>query len=256
LLTISAYDFSHSSCCLSSFVVSKVGVGMRIIPLFICASLLSACVDTWEQYPATALPGGAGMIVDGTMTEGPGAVSSVSQLPQSNRVGPLPPFGTRGTAASYEYKTGYRVGAGDKLAIRVAGEPDLTGEFPVDASGAISLPYVQSATVAGMSTPQIEKMIGARLRNGYLKNPQVSVQVTTLRPFYIMGEVTASGSFAYQPGITVQNAIAIASGYSARADKTWVMLTRRDATGTHTSKVPVTTQIYPGDIIYVRERWF
>lgn len=229
---------------------------MRFIPLFLCAFLLSACVDTWEKNAATALPGGAGLLIDGTMSEGPGAVSSVSRLPAANVNGPLPPFGTRGTAAAYEYQTGYRVGAGDKLSIRVAGEPDLTGEFPVDASGAISMPYVQSATVAGMSTPQIEKLIGARLRNGYLKDPQVAVQVTTLRPFYIMGEVTTSGSFAYQPGITVQNAIAIASGYSARADKTWVMITRRDATGTHTAKVPVTTQIYPGDIIYVRERWF
>ncbi len=229
---------------------------MRFIPLFLCAFLLSACVDAWEKNAPTALPGGAGLLVDGTMSEGPGAVSSVSRLPASNQHGPLPPFGTRGTAAAYEYQTGYRVGAGDKLSIRVAGEADLTGEFPVDASGAISMPYVQSATVAGMSTPQIEKLIIARLRNGYLKDPQVSVQVTTLRPFYIMGEVTTSGSFAYQPGITVQNAIAIASGYSARADKTWVMITRRDATGTHTSKVPVTTQIYPGDIIYVRERWF
>ena len=237
-------------------VVSKVGVGMRIISLVMCACLLSACVDTWEANPPTALSGGAGLLADGTMTEGPGAVSSVSRLPAANRKGPLPPFGTRGTAAAYEYQTGYRVGSGDKLSIRVAGEPDLTGEFPVDASGAISMPYVQSATVAGMSTPQIEQMIGARLRNGFLRDPQVSVQVTTLRPFYIMGEVTTSGSFPYQPGITVQNAIAIASGYSPRADKNWVMITRRDATGTHTAKVPVTTQIYPGDIIYVHERWF
>ena len=107
-----------------------------------------------------------------------------------------------------------------------------------------------------MSTPQIEQLILQRLRAGYLKDPQVSVQVTTLRPFYIMGEVTASGSFAYQPGITVQNAIAIAGGYGARADKNEVLLTRKDATGTHTSKVPVTTQVYPGDIVYVRERWF
>ncbi|MBC8038321.1 MAG: SLBB domain-containing protein, partial [Rhizobiales bacterium] len=67
---------------------------------------------------------------------------------------------------------------------------------------------------------------------------------------------TTSGSFAYQPGITVQNAIAIAGGYSSRADQDRVLITRKNATGTATHKVPVTTQIYPGDIIYVRERWF
>ena len=229
---------------------------MRFILLFVCAIWLSACVDTWEANAPLSPPGGTGLLADGTLAEGPGAVSSVSQLPAGGPKGPLPPFGTRGQAAAYEYETGYRVGAGDKLSIRVAGEADLTGEFPVDASGAISMPYVQSVTVAGMSTPQIEQMILQRLRAGYLKDPQVSVQVTTLRPFYIMGEVTAAGSFAYQPGITVQNAIAIAGGYGARADKNEVLLTRKDANGTNTSKVPVTTQVYPGDIVYVRERWF
>lgn len=229
---------------------------MRYILLLVCALGLSACVDSWETNAPLSPPGGTGLLADGTLAEGPGAVSSVSRLPAGGPDGPLPPFGTRGQAAAYEYKSGYRVGAGDKLAIRVAGEPDLTGEFPVDASGAISMPYVQSVTVAGMSTPQIEQMILQRLKAGYLKDPQVSVQVTTLRPFYILGEVTASGSFAYQPGITVQNAIAIAGGYGARADKTEVLLTRKDATGTRTSKVPVTTQIYPGDIVYIRERWF
>jgi polysaccharide biosynthesis/export protein len=229
---------------------------MRLVSCVLSALLLSACVDTWEANAPMAPPGGTGVLIDGHLDSGPAAVSSVSRLPPGNRAGPVPPFGTRGTATAYEYQTGYRVGAGDKLSIRVAGEADLTGEFPVDASGAISLPYVQSVTVAGMSTPQIERMIAGRLRAGYLKDPQVSVQATTLRPFYVMGEVTTSGSYAYQPGITVQNAIAIGGGYGARADKTQVLLTRRDASGTHTSKVPVTTQIYPGDIVYVRERWF
>jgi polysaccharide biosynthesis/export protein len=229
---------------------------MRFGVVILCAFSLTACVDDWASKAPLSPPGGTGLLVDGTLAEGPGAVSSVSRLPAGNQIGPVSPFGTRGTAAAYEYQTGYRVGAGDKLSIRVAGEADLTGEFPVDASGAISLPYVQSATVAGMSTPQIEQLITARLRNGYLKDPQVSVQVSTLRPFYILGEVTTSGSFAYQPGITVQNAIAIAGGFGPRADKASVILTRRDSSGTHSSKVPVTTQIYPGDIITVRERWF
>jgi polysaccharide biosynthesis/export protein len=229
---------------------------MRIVSCVLSALLLSACVDTWEANAPIAPPGGTGVLINGQLDSGPAAVSSLSRLPPGNRAGPLPPFATRGTATAYEYQTGYRVGAGDKLSIRVAGEADLTGEFPVDASGAISLPYVQSVTVAGMTTPQIEHLIVGRLRAGYLKDPQVSVQATILRPFYIMGEVTTSGSYAYQPGITVQNAIAIGGGYGARADKTQVLLTRRDASGTHTNKVPVTTQIYPGDIVYVRERWF
>jgi polysaccharide biosynthesis/export protein len=231
-------------------------VGMRFLVLLVSALSLSACVNTWEANAPTSPPGGTGLSPNGILDEGPDAVSSVSQLPAGNRAGPTPPFGTRGTATAYEFQSGYRVGSGDKLSIKVAGETDLTGEYPVDASGAISLPYVQSATVAGMTTPQIERLIVGRLRNGYLKDPQVAVQVITLRPFYILGQVTTAGSFPYQPGITVQNAIAIASGYSARADQKEVLLTRKDANGTHTVLVPVTTQIYPGDIINVRERWF
>jgi polysaccharide biosynthesis/export protein len=157
---------------------------------------------------------------------------------------------------AYEFGRGYRVGAGDKLSIKVVGETDLTGEYVVDATGVLSMPYVQSVPVAGMNTGDIERLIVKRLRAGYLKDPKVSVQAISLRPFYIMGEVTASGSFPYQPGMTVQNAIAIAGGYGTRADHGVVMITRRNANGTATIKAPVTTQIYPGDIVFVRERWF
>ncbi|HMT14132.1 MAG TPA: polysaccharide biosynthesis/export family protein [Aestuariivirga sp.] len=195
-------------------------------------------------------------MADDTLAEGPGAVSSVSQLPAYNKAGVVPPYGAQGTAAAYEYGTGYKVGAGDKISVKVAGEADITGEYLVDGSGTISMPYVSTITVAGMTTSQIEKLIARKLRAGYLRNPQVSAQVITLRPFFIMGEVTTAGSFAYQPGMTVQSAIAVAGGYGVRADQGLVLITRKNVDGTKTYRVPVTTQIYPGDIIYVRERWF
>jgi polysaccharide export outer membrane protein len=168
----------------------------------------------------------------------------------------LPPFAQKGEAAAYEYSSGYRVGAGDKLSIRVAGEADLTGEYVVDASGELSMPYVPSAQVAGKTTREIERLIVQRLSSGYLLDPKVSVQAISLRPFYVMGEVTTGGSYPYQPGMTVQAAIAVAGGYGPRADQTMALVTRRNAKGTQSYKVPVTTQIYPGDIVFVRERWF
>jgi len=235
------------------------GVGMRIG--FVKASvllsmLLSGCASDWNGVGPRAAPGGIGLQTNGAVADGPGTVSSITQLPAGNQQGPIPPFGARGHANAYEFSSGYRVGAGDKLTIRVAGEADLTGEFPVDASGAISMPYVQSATVAGMTTPQIEQMIAGRLRQGYLRDPKVSVQTVALRPFFIMGEVTTGGSYPYQPGLTAQQAIAIAQGFGPRADKNTILLTRRDARGTITKLVPLATQIFPGDIIFVRERWF
>ncbi len=229
---------------------------MRISALFVIALMLSACTETWEANAPSAPPGGTGIMADDTLASGPEAVSSISQLPSVNQVGAIPPFATQGQAAAYEFGTGYRVGAGDRLSVRVIGEQDITGEYVVDATGVLSMPYVQSVPVAGLNTGQIEKLIERKLMSGYLRDPKVSVQAINLRPFYIMGEVTTGGSFPYQPGITVQNAIAIAGGYGTRADHGVALLTRRTANGTNTYKVPVTTQVYPGDIVFIRERWF
>ena len=229
---------------------------MRFVISLLILLPLAGCAQTWNEQQPSAPPGGIGLMIDGTVAEGSAAVSSVSQLPARDAHGAIEPYGTRGKTAAYEYVTGYRVGAGDRLTVRVAGEADLTADYLVDGSGNISMPYVQTMQVGGLTTQQIEQHVAARLRQGYLRDPHVSVQATTLRPFYILGEVTNAGSFAYQPGITVQNAIAIAGGYGARADQVLVLITRKNATGTATYKAPVTTQIYPGDIIYVRERWF
>ena len=231
---------------------------MRILsgPLLVAALALSGCVTDGDDHGPSAVAGGIGLGLNGHVAQGPGNVLSVGVLPVSNAVGPVAPYSGRGESAAYEYSSGYRVGSGDKLAIRVAGEADLSGEFPVDASGAISMPYVQSVIVAGMTTEQIESMITTRLRNGYLRDPRVSVQAVAMRPFYILGEVTTAGSYPYQPGLMVQQAIAVAAGFGPRADKSVVLLTRRDVRGTVTTKVPLATQVYPGDIIYVRERWF
>lgn len=229
---------------------------MRISMLFAVALMLSACTETWEANAPSAPPGGTGIMADDSLQSGPDAVSSISQLPSANAVGAIPPFATQGQAAAYEFGSGYRVGAGDRLSVRVIGEQDLTGEYIVDATGVMSMPYVQSVPVAGLNTGQIERLIERKLKAGYLRDPKVSVQAINLRPFYIMGEVTTGGSFPYQPGITVQNAIAIAGGYGTRADKGVVLITRKSANGTKTFKVPVTTQVYPGDIVFVRERWF
>jgi polysaccharide export outer membrane protein len=256
LLTIAALwsHGVHSQARVWQF--GRKPVRKRICILLLSSFALAGCSQSWEQAGIAAPPGGTGLMADGSIAEGPTAVSSISQLPSHDAAGAVAPFGAQGTAAAYEYQSGYKVGAGDKLTIRVAGESDLTADYLVDGSGNISLPYIQTVHIAGMTTPQVERLITARLRNGYLRDPKVSVQATALRPFFILGEVTTSGSFAYQSGITVQNAIAIAGGYGARADQGTVLITRKNATGTETHRVPVTTQIYPGDIIYVSERWF
>ena len=231
-------------------------VRLRVIIAIGLACALSACAQSWEGDPPSAEPGGTGIMADGTLAEGPAAFSSSSALAAHNSPGTRQPYGSNGEAAAYEYQNGYRIGAGDRLTVRVVGEAELTADYLVDGAGNISMPYVRTIRVGGLTAPQVEKLVAARLRQGYLRNPIVSTQVTALRPFYILGEVTRAGSFPYQPGMTVQNAVAIAEGYTPRADQGKVLITRKNLKGTATFKVPVTTQVYPGDVIYIRERWF
>ena len=226
-----------------------------LITAVIMLPLAGCAAQEWDDT-VKAPPGGTGLTAGGVVKQGQLATSSVSRLPSHNVNGAIEPYGSQGVTAAYEYRSGYRVGAGDRLTVRVAGEADITADYLVDGSGNISMPYIQTFGVAGMTTAAIERLITEKLRGGYLRDPKVSVQLTALRPFYILGEVNTSGSFPYQNGITVQNAIAIAGGYGARADHRDVLLTRRNAKGTATSTVPLTTEIYPGDIVYVRERWF
>lgn len=229
---------------------------MRLIIVAIASLALAGCSQTWDETRPASPASGTGVTVDGDVVEGNDAVASIAPLPARNGKGTVDPFGTKGKTTAYEYASGYRVGAGDRLTIRVAGEPELTADYLVDPSGNISMPYAETFSVAGMTSQQVEAIVAARLRQGYLRDPKVSAQVTTLRPFYILGEVNTAGSFSYQPGMTVQNAVAIAGGYSTRADQKKVLITRKTAEGSNTYKVPVTTQVYPGDIIYIRERWF
>ena len=167
-----------------------------------------------------------------------------------------PPYGFAGVPTAYEADGGYRIGAGDRIVVSVMGETDLSGEHLVDGSGKIILPFVGQVTLAGLTSNEASRMIAAGLRRGYLRQPQVSVQVVAMRPVYIAGEVAQAGAYAYQPGMTVQNAIAIAGGYGARADQGVALLTRKSPQGTRSFRVPITAQLFPGDILFIRERWF
>ena len=228
----------------------------RLFVIILAAATLGGCAQGWDAAPPMDPPGGTNVLTTGSIATGKQAAAASRVLRPYNADGALPPFASSGEPAAYEYLSGYRVGAGDRLAIRVMGQPELTGAYVVDPAGNLSMPLINTFAVAGLSTREIERLITSKLKNGYLRNPAVSVQPVTLRPFYILGEVRQAGSYPYQPGMTVQNAIAIARGYTERADQRRVLLTRRTEQGTKTFKVPLTTRIFPGDIIYVRERWF
>jgi polysaccharide export outer membrane protein len=118
------------------------------------------------------------------------------------------------------------------------------------------MPLIGPVPVSGRTTVQAARLIEGRLRDGFIREPKVTVEVDAYRPFFILGEVTASGQFAYVNGMTVQTAVAIAGGYAPRAAKDWAEVTRHGPEGPVTAAVPITAPVRPGDTIVIKERWF
>jgi polysaccharide export outer membrane protein len=150
----------------------------------------------------------------------------------------------------------YTLASGDRLRIIVFGQDNLSNSYAVDGSGHISLPLVGLVEARGLTTTKLERVIEARLRNGLMREPRVTVEVEQYRPFFVMGEVTTSGQFPFVNGMTVQTAVAIAGGFSPRAQRQQAELTRTVKGEPMTALVPITYPVSPGDTIVIRERWF
>jgi len=150
----------------------------------------------------------------------------------------------------------YVLDAGDSMRITVFEQEALTNTYAVDQAGYVSFPLVGAVPARGRTTAQLESEIAARLRNGYIRDPDVSVEVERYRPIFIMGEVGAAGQYSYVPGMTVQKAIAAAGGYSARAQQADVDITRNVNGKILTGRVVTSDPLLPGDTVYVRERLF
>lgn len=153
-------------------------------------------------------------------------------------------------------ETEYVLGTSDKLKIIVYGETDLTGEFEVDSSGAVDFPLVGRVQATGLTPQKFAAALTAALKAGYLRDPKVSVQVLSYRPFFIMGEVVKPGEYPYRNGMNVVSAVATAGGYTYRADSGSIYLKR--ANEPQERKVPASPDIkvLPGDIVRIPERYF
>lgn len=150
----------------------------------------------------------------------------------------------------------YQLGAGDRVRVTVFEQDGLTNTYSVDQSGYIAFPLVGSVPARGHSAQQLEGQIADRLRQGYLRDPDVSVEVDTYRPVFVMGEVGAAGQYSYVPGMTVQKAIAMAGGFSPRAYQGNADVTRNINGKVMTGRVLISDPLLPGDTVFVRERLF
>ncbi len=150
----------------------------------------------------------------------------------------------------------YRMGSGDKIRVITFGEEALTGEFSIGGSGMVSLPLIGEVKAAGLSVPEFQSQVEAKLKEGYLKEPRVSVEVLNYRPFYILGEVEKPDTYPYTNGLTVVNVVATAGGFTYRANTKKVYIKRADSSVEQEFPLSTSTLVAPGDTIRVGERFF
>ena len=162
--------------------------------------------------------------------------------------------GTIGTAAFGQSE--YVLGSGDKLKVTVFGSDDLSGESEIDPSGQMTLPLIGPVPAAGKTVPQLEVEIRHRLSPDFVKNPRLTIEVENYRPFYIIGEVKNPGSYPFVANMSVVNAIALAGGYTYRANKDEVLITRSSDPSRKAVPAQRTDTVLPGDVIEVKERFF
>lgn len=150
----------------------------------------------------------------------------------------------------------YRLGIGDKVKLSVFGEADLSGTFEVNGSGNVAVPLVGEIPAKGRGIGEFRELVRTKLAQGYLTNPKVSVEVANFRPIYLHGEVRSGGEFPYKSGLKLRDAIALAGGYTYRANESHVILVREGSAAQIKVALPADIDVLPGDNIRVPERFF
>jgi polysaccharide export outer membrane protein len=150
----------------------------------------------------------------------------------------------------------YRLDTGDVVRVTVYGDETLSTTYRVDDAGAISFPLVGSVPVRHETTQTAGRRLAGALANGFMRNPDVAVEVAEYRPFYIQGEVANSGALPYVYGMSARAAIAAAGGYTPTADRSEVTIYRRQGDEMIRGTVGLDFLIQPGDTIVIGERWF
>lgn len=151
----------------------------------------------------------------------------------------------------------YRLASGDVVRISVYGEADLSFDHVrLNDAGTFSYPFIGQVKARGLTANQIEQLITDKLKEGYLVEPRVTVSVITYREFYISGEVQKPGGYPYQPGLTLDRAIALAGGLTERASLKRVTIVRGLGKTRVTEKGTIDTAILPGDTITIAQGFF
>jgi protein involved in polysaccharide export with SLBB domain len=158
------------------------------------------------------------------------------------------------TTASAETQS-YRLGAGDMIVIQVYGEDALTLETQITNSGTINYPFLGALQLNGLTIKQVEQLVYTGLKGDYFVEPNVFVGVVEYRPFYIHGEVKQPGGYPYQPGMTVNQAVALAGGLTERASQDKIAISR-EGSKVDSERGTINSAIQAGDTITIEQRFF
>jgi polysaccharide export outer membrane protein len=150
----------------------------------------------------------------------------------------------------------YTLDSGDRLRIVVFGQEGLSNAYIVDAGGRVTMPLIGAVPARGLTTTELARAVGGRLRQGYMREPHVAVEIETYRPFFILGEVVAPGQYPYVANMTAETAVAIAGGFTPRAARQQADLQRNAGGEAFRGAVPLNYPLRPGDTVIIGERWF
>jgi polysaccharide biosynthesis/export protein len=165
---------------------------------------------------------------------------------------------------SAEVELDRRIQPADTVIIEVFGEKDLSGEHRVQAGGTINFPLLGVVKVGGMTTSELAKELASKLREGYLKQPQVYINVKEYRArtVSVMGYVEKPSAIKLpsEYRMDILEAIAEAGGFARTANKGKIDLTRNGKTRTYSfdqlrkeSDPNKRVWLQPGDVVYVHE---
>lgn len=158
-----------------------------------------------------------------------------------------------GPAVAFLTQTEYHLGPGDKVRVNVFGDKTLSNDYQVDGAGTFSFPLIGAVKASGLTSKELEAHLEKKLKE-YMRAPNVSVEILSYRPFYIVGEIRNPGSYPYVDGMTIINAVAIAHGFTYRAREDTFYIQRKSDRGKIEARQH--TRVLPGDVIIVRERFF
>jgi polysaccharide export outer membrane protein len=151
---------------------------------------------------------------------------------------------------------GYRLDTGDTLRLIVYNEDSLSAEFTVGDDGTVSIPTIGPIPARGLTVQQVQQQIYDGLNAGIILDPGLSVELIRYRPFFIVGEVVRPGQYAFMPGLNVLGAVAVAGGFTIRANMREVTIVRTQGGQAGEWSAEPVADLRPGDVVVIREQFF